>query len=520
MTRRAPLVRTKKLAFAFLLGAAVCTGALLVPIASAAEKAPASGKAPAASNAPDRVILKSGRVVDGTILEETESTIVMNVVVSGITAKTTYNKSEILEVKRGANAAAPAADSASKPADAVASNVKGPASESKPAATESATSEDPSQVVLYVMELDGRFGFDISKTSLINAFKEADRELKDTIPGSGETADMQIVDPAKRDKNIIVLKMKTATRPGFGSIFTTENIAPVVEEQIVLKGRRVVFWVEEAIGGAAVMPFISPDIYFTPEGRLGGIADLDQHKTGDHMVDEKLIGAFMGHAEGFIIKGGYAEHIPALRAMLRKHLWLAVRFEGGKPVYINREPGDEDKGIWDILSDDGEGENKDEEALRGNDLFILEPDWAEKLGISDGTVSTIDDLAFRLGVQRNYKALEENKGQKALDDWKQGIEDALNAVRPEEGPGVRIGTLWRDFADAGRTGQNSDDPRASTRARGKQLSILRQIRSIVTTYGEVLDPDGSYRAQLDTRIAELQLQGEIESRSQRQRGGR
>jgi hypothetical protein len=491
-------------------------------VASASDPAPSipkdsakKEKAAPDTSTPDRIVLRSGKVVEGRILEETDSQIVMNVVVAGIVAKTTYPKSDVLEIKRGVGTV----DKAVKATDAAKTDMvkkEAKKEETEDPAPSADAEEDPDLVRLYVVELKGRFGWDISKTSLTNLFAEADKELGDTIvdpdPPSGVKEFGRVVDPSKRDKNIIVLKMDTGSEPQFGSIFQTENIAPVVKHQIVEKGRRVVFWVQRATGGAAIFPFMSPDIYFTPEGRLGGVVDLDEFSSGDHMVDEKLISAYMGHAEGFLIKGGYEEHVKALRAMLRKHIWLLVRFEGGKPIYLDREPKDEEtQHEWTILSDDGEGENKDEAVLVGNDLFLLEPDWAEKLGISDGTVETIDDLAFRLGVQRHYKAIEKNKAQKAADAWKTGIEEAVRNINPEERPGLRLGRLWREFNEIDIDGDFND----RKRDRGRKINLLKQIREILTKYAEVFDPEGQWRAKLDVDIATLQLEAEEDARGNR-----
>lgn len=464
----------------------------------------------AKSEAPDRLVLRSGRVVNGAILEETDTQVVINVVVAGISAKTTFAKSEIAEIKRGANAVTDPALRAAK-VNEPAVMKKGDPEKSAP--SESAADEDdPTLTRLYVVEVEGRFGWDVSKSAIESMFREVDREFNDAVDGTGEMSGKTVVDPAKRDRNIVVMKLETFSEPQFGSIFQTEDIGPAVEHQMIDRGRRVVFWIESATGGAAVLPFVSPEIYFTPTGRLGGVVDLDEFKSGDHMVDEKLISAYIGHAQGFLVKGGYQDHIPALNAMLRKQNWLAVKFEGGRPVYIDHEPDSTDGEGWTILSDDGAGNNKDEQTLIGNDLFLLEPEWAEKLGISDGTVETIDDLAFRLGVQRHYKAIEENRGQKALEAWKDGLAEAIRNINKEERPGRRLGRLWREFNDIKVDGDYNE----RKRDRGRKINLLKEIRAIVSQYAEVLDPQGAGRSELDVDIRKLQLEAEEDARQERE----
>lgn len=458
--------------------------------------------------AKDQIILKSGRTVEGYVIEENAREVKVRVVVSGIEAVTTYAKTDILEVKRGVVEVKATISKDAQPADDKKAEDSGSATKDEDAAAE----EDPDQTRLYYVNVKGRFGFDISTTPLQQVFDEADKYFKDTVDGMGEMSGQTVVDPAKRDRNIVVLKLDTVAQTGFGSVFQAEDIGPVVENQIVNRGRRVVFWVKTAGGGSAFMPFISPEIFFTSDGKLGGIGDLDEHETGDHMVDEKLIGAFMGHAQGFTIKGGYGDHVPALNAMLRKHFWLFVKFEGGKPIYLQRELKESDGDGWTMLSDDGEGDNEDKEFLRGNDLFVLEPDWAEKLGISKGVADTIDDLAFRLGVHRNYKAIEgkDNKGQKALETWKDGIEQARLDILPgnQQSP---PGRLWVKLSEIKVDGDFAE----RRQARGQRIAILNQIRAIVTRYAEVFDKQGGFRAQIDTMLAQERMQAEQDARANR-----
>ncbi|MBL8746032.1 MAG: hypothetical protein JNK58_06715 [Phycisphaerae bacterium] len=487
----------------------VAAASLCSPVSASDESKPASKSVAPTNAAPDRVVLRSGKVVDGLILEETETQITMTVVVAGISAKTTYPKSDILEIKRGNNVK-PADDAAVKAAETTTPAALEKPADTKPATDTLAKDDDPDLTRLYLVKLEGRFGSDIAKTTLANLFSEADKELGDAVPGAGTMQGKTVVDPSKRDRNIIVLKLDTGSE-GRSDLFKAEDIVPVVKEQIVDRGRRVVFWIQRATGWAAVFPFVSPDIYFTPDGRLGGVSDLDEFDIGDHLVNEKQISLRIGHAEGFLIKGGYGEHIPALHAMLRKQEWLYVKFEGGKPIYLERELEESDGDGWTLLSDDGAGDNKDESALSGNDLFLLEPDWAEKLGISDGTAATIDDLAFRLGVHRHYKTIEKNKAQKAVDAWKSGIADAIKDINPQQTEQRRLGRLWREINEL-PAGSDFDERKKS---RGKKITLLRQIRSIISKYAEVFDADGTWRSRIDVDLAKLQQEAEEDARQNR-----
>ncbi len=513
------------------LGAWLAASALLlatlagtVPLGASARAESGAKDASQNNAAPDQIVLKSGQVLRCRILEETDTFVKVVVVVGAISSPTTYLKSEILEIKRGVAAPAPAAAPgplASKTGISTSPRAPGADVKEPPAAI------DPGATQLYIVTLKGRFGFDISETPLTKIFEDADRTFNDLVSGTGADEGRQVVDPAARDKHIVVLKLDTSSQPGFSSIFRTEELAPIVKEQIFDKHRRVAFWIEEAGGGAAFLPWISEEIYFTSEGVLGGIGDLDKFSSGDKMVDEKLISAFLGHAEGFAIKGGYADHIPVLRAMIRAQNWLCVRFEGGKPVYLTRQPTESDGDAWLILSDSGKKEGESSGGGMSGDggdggsgklaTYTMTAEWADKLGISDGIADSEDDLAFRMGIQRNYVVLKDVRGQKVVDDWKKNIDTAVKMINPEERPGLPLGTLWREYNDlAGQQG----DADQTRRALGKRLQLIRQIRDVVTRYAEVFDPKGGWRAELDVEIERRRKELEDFNRGQRGMPGR
>lgn len=494
------------------LGTTVISSAWMLP-AAADNKTAAGSTAKAEAAAGDRVILKSGTIVEGRILEETATQIVMMVTVRGIEAKTTYAKSEISEIKRGVVAVATKA--------AATDAAKTGLSIGDKSSTETTTSaeEDPTLTRLYLAELKGIVGLEVSQTPIAELFEEADKYFNDLVPSGIAAGPERVVDPAKRDRNLVVVKLDLS--PGIGDdVFNAENLAPAFKEQIVDKGRRVVFWIKLAGGAGAFIPWISPEIYFTEEGLMGGGFDYESFNVGDKMVNEKQISLRLGHAEGFVIKGGYGDHVAVMRAMFRSSYWLAVKFEGGKPIYKQEEldPATDGEG-WTILSDDGKGKNKDSAtSLKGNDLLSLNSEWAEKLGISKGTAETIDDLAFKLGVQRHYKAIEENKAQDAIKDWKEGIIEALRMTAERPIPALQInqpGKLIRELNEQRSTG----DFEQRKKARGRQIALLQQIRAIIQQYKEVLDTGGQRTANIDLQISNLRLEAEQDAKNERSRGG-
>lgn len=471
-------------ALAMLLG-----GFSFVPGTPAAHAGTESESSADESTSRDQLILKSGRVVECEILNETPSSLEVLVWVGSISAKATYDRSQILEIKRDAVPVEGAARESEKAEEA-----------EEPA---SASAEDAA-AKLYVIELEGEFGVEVSQTPLREAFEEVDEYFGDVRDGE--------VMPEFRDRHIVVLKMNTETDPrrGFDGIWRAEDIAPVVEDQLTHKKRRVVFWIEKANGGASFLPWISPEIYFTSDGEMGGVGNLDEFDLGDDMVNEKQISLRIGHAEGFAIKGGYFEiGPPIIRAMAREQNWLCVRWEGGRPIFLESEPPADDEYIWTVLTDSGEGEYEDEFEFKGNDRLTIDSDLALKLNLARGIADDYDELAFRLDLGRDYAVIdgEDADAQDELERWADDIKAAIDDVNQ------RDGRLWEEFNRIEVEGDYND----RKRARGKQLQILKQIRSIYTRFEEVLDPDESARAQIDVMIANIRQEMELD-RANRRRG--
>lgn len=439
----------------------------------------------------DMLILKSGKSVEGKILEETETSVKIEVRVGTIVAQTTYAKSEILEIKRAVETNKPMPDSK-------AANTPGAAGTSKSTKDKKDKEDKDARLTptgdenakkIYFVELKGAMNIDFTKTPLERLFEDVEKVNPDVVV-------------IKMDASATRVDVDTAN-----SIFSAENSGPPIEKAIVENKRRVVFWIERAQGGAALLPFVSQDIYFTSEGWMGGAYDLDEFSSGDKMVDEKLISARLGHMEGFLVKGDYEPKL--VKAMMRAQYWLAVKFEGGEPIYKLEKPTDLELAEgWIVLTDDGKGSNKDKTRVggKGDDTLTLNAEWAERLGISDGTADTLDQLADQLGIGSNYTVLKDTKGGKALKEWTEGANDALSKIRNEQIAGFLgiefrgPGSLWVELSEVKAEPDDEDGPRTEM---SRRLSIMRQISSVVGGYAEVFDGDGGFRAQLNVRIEEL-----------------
>ncbi len=448
-----------------------------------------SGESGAAAKGLDRVTFKNGRVVEGRIVEENERELKMEVVYAGISALTTYKRSEVLTIERGV---------VKDPGGDVPAGATTPAAKDAPAEPEPKTSEPASGAGgarVYMVELKGVFGKDVTETPLQRALDDAKTLDPDVVVFKmdlkpAEELDFPGLSAAERVR-------------GFDGLFLAENMTPVIE-QAVRDGRRVVFWIKRAEAGAAFLPLICPEIYFTPDGRLGGIGTLQDFDIGDKRVNEKQISLRLGHAEGIAIQGGYAPEL--VRAMARSENWLCVKFEGGEPKYLMHEPTKEQLSEgWIVLSDDGEGDRKDtmEQEVRrqGNDVLNLDAKWARDLRLSKGTAGSMDDLVFEMGLGSAHTIVD-GKGQGILDDWSKRVNAAEEEIR-------RLLLRHRDLQQ-----QPGEDP---ARYLGKKMQLLREISGILGVYAEVFDRGGQQRAQLASQIEGYRE--EIRKLSQRDRRG-
>ncbi len=439
----------------------------------------------------DMVIFTNGRIVRGDILEETDSTIIMNVRIGSMPeVRTVYEKSQILEINRDVPRESAGGGSGNEEAEGNNTDVI-------PEKNTRGEDINDDTTLFYVADLKGIFEQDLTETPLRSLFQDIDRTFDDLVPvpsGSGGTA--YRVDETTRDKHVVILKLDASTRSqGFDGLFAAERVTPVFKDELQ-KGRRIVFWVKNAAGGAAFVPWLSSEMYVTSDSVMGLAGDLDDFDIGDEMVNMKQISLRMGHAEGMVVYGGYDRlGVAIIQAMARSRYWFAVRLTGVEPEYYisTQQPGPEimDNPQWILLSDNGQGEYEDDPdaQLYGNDTLVLRDDLLLKLGIADGVADSIEDIAMSMRVFRNYAVLENTNSKRILEGWSGDVRRAMT-------------NFQRIFQEANnmQVGGGRD---AIIAALGRQQRLLLQARGILNRYAEVMDIDGNIRAEIDVMIEQI-----------------
>ncbi len=351
--------------------------------------------------------------------------------------------------------------------------VLGATASAQPAATPPATSgaaaEATDTKTVYVMELKGKFGSDISQTPIRQAVADAKKMQPDYL--------IVVMDNDwTRDEGLEQLGDDVAG--AFDQLFRAEDMDPIFTREIPnewTKQPTIVFWVKKAMGGAAFLPLCVPDIYFAPTGRLGGVGYIEEllKGGGDEVVVQKQLSLRLRHAEGMAISGGHAPEL--IKAMCLNSYILSVRFNGDQPEYLERMPANDAEYL---LTDDGREANEDGFAERarseGNDVLTLNAEWAQKLQVSKGTVGTLDDLMFALGIQRNNQVLK-GRAESILENWRDGIASYKRDLKTE-------------FAEFEKIMVQGDTARKRNQQRGQKISKLQAAQKIMKKYQEAMNP--------------------------------
>jgi hypothetical protein len=423
------------------------------------------GKAPEGQaekqNSKDVLVLKNGKTLEGKIVSETDKAIVFASSIGGIAFQTEYAKSDIVEVRRGVKIEGPGSDAA-QPATAPAASTS---SDEKKTET---VAEDPNQTKVYWVKLEGEFGGDISQKPIREALKDAKTQ----------------------GAKVIVFELKADYDPRYGKefsdlqngewdqFFRAEPITKVFTDEVPImfpsERPKIVFWVKDAMAGAAMLPMVCPNIYFSSEGRIGGMGGLSLmlQGRGDFVVQEKQYSLRLGHAEGVAIAGGYDPRL--VRAMCRNEYVLSVRYRDGKPELFEGMPNGPDE---QLLTDSGEGAALDGIEARvagtGNDVLTFTADIAKKLDVSKGTVDSQDELLSALGLARSAVVLEKEP-KRIMEGWSNNLDRSKR----------RLLKCIEEYLEIQQDRRQGADYNTRTKARGKSRALLEEMKGLLDRWGE------------------------------------
>lgn len=428
----------------------------------------------------DLVIFRNGRQVEGVILEETETTVKMVVIVGPMRSETTYQKSEILEIKRDEfkpEAAEKTDDKSDEKKD------------DKKDEKKDIEAVDPNKLVdvngkpvpagnvkVYILPISGVLGQDVSQTPMKTVVDEVLRMEPDILIVRFDAETTRGLEQAKTQ-----LQFETAQ---YDLMDRAQQLDTILGDRINYGGEfkkkpRIVAWVNKAMGGAAFFPFVFKEIYFTADGQMGGLGAIESMFAGrgDEVVRQKQRSLRLGRAKGMAEKGGYDPRI--MEAMSMADYVLSYRMVGGKAELLAEMPPSTD---WFLLKDDGAVNEERTDSMQdrvraqGNDFLTLNARTAFDIGISQGTVNTTDELMIKLGEQRNYSILK-NSASRVFKEWSKQVHKAENDY----------GKLLREFRAV--TVKPPGGYKERTAYRSQRKNILRQLASVTDRYREALNPE-------------------------------
>jgi hypothetical protein len=184
----------------------------------------------AGSAAADKLILKDGRVIEGSITREGELFVFIEVVTDGVSDEQLHMRDSIARIERDTvEESTPVTSSASVPAS--------PAKQDTP---RQVVSENASKIAFITLE--GMVGPSMNAAAL----RESVKKIEDEEP------------------DILVLEIDS----GGGFLSEVKPLSDVIEKFLKPK-YRVVVWVDSAISAAAMTAITSEEIYFQSKGNLG-----------------------------------------------------------------------------------------------------------------------------------------------------------------------------------------------------------------------------------------------------------
>jgi hypothetical protein len=466
--------------FALVVGA---TAWMPLNVATAHAAEPPKDEQKTTEGSSDYLIFRDGRVLVGTIVSETATTVKFKGTAgaSKIAFETEYQKNEILEIKHGKKAEA--GNDAAKPTE---KDAKAPAEKSdktkgtdKP--TKAVATADVGEVEgrqrYYWVNLEGEFGEQITESPLRDAMRDARKNNADVIIVS---LDAKWFDQRSGEEALDALA-------DFQDLFRAEKIMPVIQSEMPSewaadgkKMPRLVIWVRKAMAGAAFMPLIFKEIYFDPEGTIGGIGNLSTMMKGHERVVAKQVSLRLQHAVGWFQAGEHEKRLGGgsceklMRAMAMPEYVLSVRYENGKPIFLERMP--ENPGE-DLLTDDGKEERRDtlEQLARneGNDVLTIRAPLALRIGLSSGTVATKEELLAAMGLERTGVEIK-GKSEQIMKSWSKGLDDAKRDIKK----------LRDEFAEVRVDPPGGIDEQ--NKADSRRINIIDRLCGILAKYKEGL----------------------------------
>ncbi len=292
----------------------------------------------------DRVTLKDGRVVEGTIVREVEGFVWIRTSVGGVMQERMFTPDEVATIARDA-AAAPAPSEPVVATGADAPRAAAPRTGAPRAAIITLGSRDSRE--------GSTIGIDIQAYALREMIPMLEQELG--TDGTG----------------IVVFRITS----GGGLLLEIQRLSDVIQDEYK-KRFRTVAWIDSAISAAAMTAHCIEEIYFTPQGNYGACTGWFGALQA---VSGRGLEQVLYQMERISARGGYDPLI--MRSMqIQVPLSASIDANGEVRFYPDATSGD-------ILVN------------RDNEILTFNANSAAQVKFSRGTANTIQELQALMGYQ-------------------------------------------------------------------------------------------------------------------------
>lgn len=289
----------------------------------------------------DRIVLKDGTVVEGTIIRETDGFVWIKTKVAGIDQEKMYTPTEVKTLQREASAAPVSSGPVAR------ADIGAPAYSGK----------GPRAAIITLGSRDERegdtIGIDIQAFELMEMIPMLEEELG--TDGTG----------------VVVFRITS----GGGLLLEIQRLSDVIQNEYK-KRFRVVAWIDSAISAAAMTSHAIEEIYFTPQGNYGACTGWSGQLKA---VAGRGLEEVLYQMEKISARGGYDPLV--MRAMqIQVPLSATIDANGEVHFYADATSGN-------ILVN------------RDNEILTFNAATAAEVKFSRGTANTIDELAKLMGYQ-------------------------------------------------------------------------------------------------------------------------
>ncbi|MCZ6810544.1 MAG: hypothetical protein O7D97_00950 [Planctomycetota bacterium] len=423
----------------------------------------------------DILHMVDGRELHGRILSESKTQIVFEIIDLKLHMKSrrTFRLDEIAHIERGVEV-----ETAAKPKESIRTRESSDEPEQPRYGRARPSSDAQNLPGLYLVPMKGQMGTDIHP----DVYREMVDDIRRLNP------DYLVLELQCQDTEDRLYTRWGEEERGFDSSTFLDSYRELVNLfRDELRDIPQVMWVHDSQGISSVIAMAWDELYMKPAARLGGIADVRKNfNVSDEEVYAKFREAYMAWLKGFAEYGGYS--LELIDAMVLPEFTLSASFKGREVVWALNDRGE-------FLVDDDDENTVD---FRAKD--------AEDLAISDGTVETLDDLAFLLGY-REYRVIEgeaEEIFDRYVKSWRRNSDNCK--------------TWWADYQQHRGWASGDETLKWLGRAKIDVEKIIRAIDRYEAVKIRLQTELGLRRFDLVTIVEQLREQ--IRSLRQQQRGGR